>query len=69
MRIQPVHVLVLVVVAIVLFGANRLPGVARSVGESLRVFKNEVKDLTSEAPTTSGVEEPSTDGGAAAPRL
>lgn len=69
MRIQPVHVLVLVVVAIVLFGANRLPGVARSVGESLRVFKNEVKDLTSEARETSEAEEANVNGGAAAPRL
>lgn len=69
MRIQPVHVLVLVVVAIVLFGANRLPSVARSVGESLRIFKNEVKDLTSEAPATSAGEEPNATGGAAAPRL
>ena len=62
MRIQPVHVLVLVVVAIVLFGANRLPGVARSVGESLRVFKNEVKGLSDDSkPTEAPKDEPGND--------
>ena len=69
MRIQPVHVLVLVIVAIVLFGANRLPSVARSVGESLRIFKNEVKDLAGDAPKASDSQEADADGGAAAPRL
>ncbi|QAY62663.1 twin-arginine translocase TatA/TatE family subunit [Xylanimonas allomyrinae] len=40
------HIIVLVVVILLLFGANRLPDLARSVGQSLKIFKNEVKDLT-----------------------
>nr|WP_281357583.1 twin-arginine translocase TatA/TatE family subunit [Isoptericola sediminis] len=30
---------------VLLFGANRLPDVARSVGSSLKIFKKEIKDL------------------------
>lgn len=46
MRIQPWHVIVLIVVIVLVFGANRLPDVARSVGQSLKIFKSEMKDLT-----------------------
>lgn len=45
MRIQGWHIIVLLVVILLLFGANRLPDLARSVGQSLKIFKNEVKDL------------------------
>lgn len=37
--------LVIVVVLLVLFGAKRLPDMARSVGQSARVFKGEMKGL------------------------
>ncbi len=43
--LQGWHVIVLVVVILLLFGAQRLPGLARSVGESLRIFKKEIKDV------------------------
>ncbi|AEI12263.1 Sec-independent protein translocase subunit TatA [Cellulomonas gilvus] len=45
MRVQFWHIVVLVVVVVLLFGANRLPDLARSVGQSMKIFKNEVKDL------------------------
>ncbi|PZR52817.1 twin-arginine translocase TatA/TatE family subunit [Xylanimonas oleitrophica] len=44
--LRPWHILVLVIVILLLFGAKRLPDLARSVGQSLKIFKNEVKDLT-----------------------
>jgi sec-independent protein translocase protein TatA len=44
--VKPVHILILVIVIILLFGAKRLPDLARSVGQSLKIFKSEVKDLT-----------------------
>lgn len=43
--LKPWHIVVLLVVILLLFGARRLPDLARSVGESLRIFKREVKDL------------------------
>lgn len=36
--------LVILVIVLLLFGARRLPDLARSVGRSLRVFRSEVKD-------------------------
>jgi sec-independent protein translocase protein TatA len=37
------HALILLVVVILLFGATKLPALARSVGQSMKIFKNEVK--------------------------
>lgn len=36
--------LVILVIVLLLFGARRLPDLARSVGRSLRVFRAEVKE-------------------------
>ncbi|WP_448060735.1 Sec-independent protein translocase subunit TatA [Cellulomonas hominis] len=44
--LKPWHILVLLVVILLLFGAKRLPDLAKSVGESLKIFKSEMKDLT-----------------------
>ena len=49
MRIQFWHIVVLVVIIVLLFGANRLPDLAKAVGQSLKIFKNEVKDLTEDS--------------------
>ncbi|GAB2453561.1 Sec-independent protein translocase subunit TatA [Xylanimonas ulmi] len=46
--LKPWHIIVLVVVILLIFGAQRLPDLARSVGQSLKIFKSEVKDLTSD---------------------
>jgi sec-independent protein translocase protein TatA len=43
--LKPWHIIVLVVVLILLFGAKRLPDAARSLGRSLRIFKAETKNL------------------------
>jgi sec-independent protein translocase protein TatA len=42
---QTQSLLILALVAIVLFGAKRLPDSARSLGRSLRIFKSEMKEL------------------------
>jgi sec-independent protein translocase protein TatA len=41
----PWHIIVLVVVLLLLFGAKRLPDAARSLGRSMRIFKAETKGL------------------------
>ena len=43
--LQPWHVIILVVVLIVLFGAKKLPDAARSLGKSMRIFKSEMHEL------------------------
>lgn len=42
---QPWHWIVLLVVVLLLFGSTRLPGLAKSVGQSMKIFKKEIKDL------------------------
>ena len=37
------HIVIIVVIAVVLFGSGKLPGAARSMGQSLRIFKSEMK--------------------------
>ncbi|MGH3664128.1 MAG: Sec-independent protein translocase subunit TatA [Micromonosporaceae bacterium] len=44
--LQPWHILVLVIVLILLFGAKRLPDAARGLGRSLRILKAETKNLS-----------------------
>lgn len=43
--LKPWHIIVLVVLLLLLFGAKRLPDAARSLGRSLRIFKAETKNL------------------------
>ncbi|MFC4555118.1 twin-arginine translocase TatA/TatE family subunit [Georgenia faecalis] len=45
MRIQFWHIVVLLLIVLILFGAKRLPDVASSVGKSLKIFKKEVTEL------------------------
>jgi sec-independent protein translocase protein TatA len=45
------EILILLIVILVLFGAKRLPGAARSLGQSMRIFKAETKGLRSDADT------------------
>lgn len=42
---NPVMLLILLLVIILLFGAPKLPGMARSLGQSMRIFKSEVDDM------------------------
>ena len=42
---EPSHILILLLVVLVLFGAKRLPDSARSLGKSMRIFKSEVKEM------------------------
>lgn len=45
MRIQIWHVVVLIIAFVLLFGWKNLPNIARSMGESMRVFKSEVDQM------------------------
>jgi TatA/E family protein of Tat protein translocase len=42
---EPSHILILLLVVLVLFGAKRLPDSARSLGKSMRIFKSEMKEM------------------------
>ena len=54
-NLQGWHFLILLAVILLLFGAAKLPALARSMGQSARVFRGEMKamkedDAASEAP-------------------
>ncbi|PDQ35297.1 MAG: hypothetical protein B5766_06775 [Candidatus Lumbricidophila eiseniae] len=40
------HALIILVVVVLLFGAKKLPGLARSLAQSMKIFKSEVKSDT-----------------------
>lgn len=46
--LQPWHWIVLIAVILLLFGSTRLPGLAKSVGQSMKIFKKEINDLRSD---------------------
>jgi sec-independent protein translocase protein TatA len=43
--LAPWHIIILVIVLVVLFGARRLPGAAQSLGQSMHIFKKSVQGL------------------------
>ncbi len=53
---SPSHLLIILVVLVVLFGAARLPKAAKSMGEAMRIFKKESAKLHEEDTTTGQVE-------------
>jgi sec-independent protein translocase protein TatA len=66
------HFLIVALVVLLLFGATRLPALAKSVGQSAKIFRREVKDLAADDATASQpgeVTEPvAAAGGSADPR-
>lgn len=56
------HLLILLAVILLLFGAAKLPALAKSVGQSARVFRGEMKEMKKESeadPTSAGTSVPS----------
>lgn len=43
--LKPWHIVVLVLLVLLLFGAGKLPSLARNLGKSMRIFKTEVEEL------------------------
>lgn len=44
MRLGTTEIILIVVLALVLFGGGKLAGVGKALGKSIKDFKNEVKD-------------------------
>lgn len=40
-----VQIAIVVLIIVIIFGAPKLPQLARSLGQSMKIFKSEVKDL------------------------
>ena len=48
MSLGPMEIGLIVLVIVLLFGAKKLPELARSIGRSARIFKSEVNEMHSE---------------------
>lgn len=61
------HLLVILAVVLLLFGAPKLPGLARSLGQSMRIFRSEVKTMKDENGNVVPIVDPDEDEDGAAP--
>ena len=52
MHLGTTEIILIVVLALVLFGGGKLAGVGKALGKSIKDFKNEVKDDGQEAKDT-----------------
>lgn len=43
--------MILILLIVLLFGASRLPDITRNIGKSLKIFKEEVRDLKDDSTT------------------
>ena len=48
MRLGTTEIILIVVLALVLFGGGKLAGVGKALGKSINDFKNDVKDVKAE---------------------
>lgn len=46
------HIIILLIVVVLLFGATRLPKAAKSLGQSIHIFKKEIQALSPEDQST-----------------
>ncbi|MFL5952890.1 MAG: twin-arginine translocase TatA/TatE family subunit [Gaiellaceae bacterium] len=53
---SPTHIVLLLLIALLLFGAKRLPEIGRSLGSSMREFKDSVNEPQKPAELTQSVE-------------
>jgi sec-independent protein translocase protein TatA len=56
--LTPTHLLVVTVVAFVLFGGKRLPGLGKAIGEGLRGFRNGIRGIAGEANESTSLAKP-----------
>jgi len=61
------HAIIILVVILLLFGAAKLPALAKSVGQSMKIFKNEIKTGSDEEAARAANAEPMQSGSQAAP--
>ncbi|MDK8345373.1 Sec-independent protein translocase subunit TatA [Brevibacterium sp. UMB1308A] len=52
MRPEPSHIIILLVIIILLFGASKLPSLARNLGKSAKIFRDEVKSMNDDSNET-----------------
>ena len=56
------HILILLLVLVLVFGAKRIPEIGSSLGQGIKEFKRSLKDATSDDPPASPRVQPPTSG-------
>ncbi len=56
------HLIIVLAVLILLFGAAKLPALAKAVGQSARIFRSEVKGMKDDAKADGAVKVAAADG-------
>jgi sec-independent protein translocase protein TatA len=54
---QPMHLLIILLVGVLLFGPKKIPELGKGLGEGIRGFKDALKNATETTPTTPPVTE------------
>ena len=49
---RPIHWIIVLVVVLVLFGAQKLPELAKSIGQSAKILKKEMNDFSEDTPSS-----------------
>jgi sec-independent protein translocase protein TatA len=52
------HILILLLVLVLVFGARRIPEIGSSLGQGIREFKRSLKEVTDDRPEPRGVQPP-----------
>jgi len=50
MEFSMTHILILLVIALLVFGAKRIPEIGSSLGQGIKGFKKSLKEVTSDQP-------------------
>jgi sec-independent protein translocase protein TatA len=58
--LQPMHLLVIVVVALFLFGPKKLPELGKGLGDGIRNFRDSMKQATETKPAETATKEETT---------
>jgi sec-independent protein translocase protein TatA len=56
-NLKPLEIVLILLVIVVLFGAKKLPDIARSLGKSARILKSEAKAMKNDGGTTAPAEQ------------
>ncbi|WP_378146367.1 Sec-independent protein translocase subunit TatA [Cnuibacter sp. UC19_7] len=62
------HLIVILLVVLLLFGATRLPALSRSLGQSMRIFRKEVKSMKDDDQAPAGTTSPTVADTSTTPR-
>ncbi|MCF3121328.1 Sec-independent protein translocase subunit TatA [Streptomyces arenae] len=60
-RLGPTEIILILVIIVLLFGAKKLPDMARSLGKSARILKSEAKAMKSESKDDAAPADPPSD--------